>query len=412
MKRVLFVDDEQRILEGLQRLLRPQRQVWDMVFAVGGAAAIKELESGWFDVVVTDMRMPEIDGAALLHHVKENYPHMVRIVLSGHAELDSVLRVVAVAHQFLTKPCQPDVLKDAVERACELQALLDNPSLRRLVGQIGALPSRPAEYTSMLRILDDPETSLGDIARVVRRDMAMSAKCLQLVNSAFFGLASHIGNVERAVAYLGVNMIKSLMLSAQVFGLFKVDPRLADLCYKVIPSHALHTAAVASRLVGDRQLSDGAFEAGALGDIGVLVLAAVAPDAYVEILAEAAKSDRYVFEVEREHFGCSHAEIGAYLLGVWGLPYTIVDAVARHHVPREVVSGGVDLSGALHIADALTWDVRADHQQLKHARLDLAYLDRLGVSHQLASWRDLATTLATSLGEEQNDSRTLQSSLH
>lgn len=397
MKRILFVDDEPRILEGLQRLLRPQRQQWDMVFACGGPAALDQLQSGSFDVIVTDMRMPRIDGAELLRHVAENYPQMVRIILSGHSELEAVLRVVAVAHQFLTKPCQPEVLKGAVERACALQNLLASPGLRGLVGRLGALPSRPSEYESLLRLLDDPNASIHDLARIVQRDVAMYARCLQLVNSAFFGLSQRVTTIEQAISYLGLRMLKSLVFSTSAFSVFKVDQRLESLCYHDLSTHALNTAKIATRLVPDRGLADDAFMCGMLHDVGVLVFATRIPDAYLEILDRAKHEGRSVFAVERDALGCGHAEVGAYLLGAWGLPYAVVEAVARHHTPGETTSRGIDLVGATHVADALAHELDdPDPDPRTESWLDFNYVEQIGGAASLATWRTMAASVVKS----------------
>src|ERR1700690_3600413 len=120
MRRVLFVDDEPQILEGLRHRLHRQRKQWEMLFAESGKAALKILAHEPVDVIITDMRMPQMDGATLLTKVKELYPRVVRIVLSGHAELETALRAVPVAHQFLNKPSEPGVIEGVVERACNL----------------------------------------------------------------------------------------------------------------------------------------------------------------------------------------------------------------------------------------------------------------------------------------------------
>ena len=157
MKRILFVDDEPNVLEGLRGLLRKQRKLWEMNFVTGGELALAELVANPYDVIVSDMRMPGMDGATLLHKVQQDYPHMVRIVLSGQAEQEISRRMVHVAHQFLSKPCDGRELQQVIERACKLQALLEHPSLRQTVGQIGQLPTKPGLYTRLVAILEDPE---------------------------------------------------------------------------------------------------------------------------------------------------------------------------------------------------------------------------------------------------------------
>lgn len=395
LKRVLFVDDEPRILEGLQRLLRPQRQHWEMAFECGGPAALDQLHQSEFDVIVTDMRMPQLDGADLLRYVADHYPQMVRIILSGHSEMEAVLRVVGVAHQFLTKPCQPEILKEAIERAGDLQNLLGNPTLRGLVGQLGTLPSRPTEYEALLKLLDDPNVSLRHVAQIVQRDMAMCAKCLQLANSAFFGLSQRVTNIDRAVGFLGLRTLKSVVLGTSAFALFKLDPRLENLCYNDLQAHTLQTAAISARLVQDPRQTDDAFMAGVLHDIGMLVLAARIPVTYLEILDQARQTGRPIFQVERDKLGCSHAEIGAYLLGAWGIPYPIVEAVARHHSPLVATDRHIDLTGAIHIADALVQEMDESRSNpSSEAWLDLAYLDAIGATARLPEWRCLAAELA------------------
>src|SRR5208283_2802959 len=220
MRRVLFVDDEPRFYEALQRLLRPQRHQWEMAFAPSGHAALALMEASPFDVIVSDMRMPGMDGAALLGLVREKYPQVVRIILSSHAELSTALRVVPVAHQFVAKPCDAEMLRVAIERACHLKALLHDDSIRRTVGALSELPSLPRTYHALTLALADPEVSLRKIAGIVELDVGISAKVLQLVNSAFFGVARSITNVQNAVSHLGTSTLKSLVLSVEVFRVF------------------------------------------------------------------------------------------------------------------------------------------------------------------------------------------------
>ncbi len=390
-QRILFVDDEPQLLDGLQRQLRPQRPMWDMVFACGGPAGMLQLETGFFDVIVTDLRMPVVDGATLLRHVQHSSPSTVRIVLSGHSELESVLRIVPVAHQFLTKPSDAVVLKEAIERACNLQALLNDDKLRQVIGRLGSLPSRPQSYESLLLLLDQPLVALDDIARIVERDLAMAAKCLQLVNSAFFGLAQPINSIKRALAYLGLDVLRSLVISAEVFRLFEVDRRLRGMCYDTLPLHSLRVAGVASRLVADRTQAQNAFMAGMLHDIGKLVLATGLAETYVEITDRAKRNQCPVYSVEVDILGFCHAEIGAYLLGLWGLPSPVVEAVAFHHFPPIVSRRSVDVVSAIHLADILVHDVGASPTTAELGpQIDPAYLEALGTLDQLDLWRSIA----------------------
>ena len=227
MRRVLFVDDELSMLEGLRRMMHAQRHEWEMAFAAGGEAALALMEASPFDVIVSDMGMPGMDGARLLAQVRDRHPQVVRIVLSGEMELSTALRVVPVAHQFLAKPCDAGTLRVAVERACHLRGLLTDDSIRSTVGALRDLPSPPRTYDLLTKALTDPDTSLQALARIVEQDVGTSAKILQLVNSAFFGLANSITNIEHAVIYLGINTLRCLVVSLEVFSQPDLDESLA-----------------------------------------------------------------------------------------------------------------------------------------------------------------------------------------
>src|SRR5271157_5517649 len=244
MRRVLFVDDEPRFYEGLQRLLRPQRHEWEMAFAPSGHAALALMEASPFDVIVSDMRMPGMDGAALLCRVRELYPQVVRIVLSGHTELSAALQVVPVAHQFLAKPCDAEMLRVAIERACHLKALLSDDSIRRTVTALGDLPSVPRTYEALMQAVGDPDVTLLKVARIIEQDVGISAKVLQLVNSAFFGISHSMTNIQSAVSYLGINTLKSLVLSVEIFRAFKPQRDLKGFSLERLQRHALLTAQI------------------------------------------------------------------------------------------------------------------------------------------------------------------------
>src|SRR5258706_15023944 len=167
MNGILFVDDESKILDGIRRMLHTERTRWDREFAVGGEAELKGCEARAFDVVISEMRMPGMDGATLLGHIRDRYPSTARIILSGYAEVALATRAVPVAHRFLTKPCQAADLQATIERVCTLQELLSAPEIRKLVGGIGELPSLSSTYHNLTRAVGDPNTSINDVADVI-----------------------------------------------------------------------------------------------------------------------------------------------------------------------------------------------------------------------------------------------------
>ncbi|MEQ1569215.1 MAG: response regulator [Myxococcota bacterium] len=376
-KRILFVDDESAVLDGLRNLLRRQRHVWDMVFVTSGSAALTELARGPFDVIVSDLRMPQMDGSQLLQRVKDRYPAMARIVLSGHAERDTVVRALPVAHQFLSKPCDADVLRVVIERTCALQALLQDEAIRRVVGRIDKLPSVPSTYLDLTRAIGRPEVRVADLAPIVERDPAMAVKVLQLVNSEYFGLSQPIVSIRHAVVYLGVELLKGLALTASVFS--TVERRAGSLPLERLQQEALLTARMVKRFLTDPTRAEEAFTAAIVRDVGKLVLALEFPEIYRA--TSETPPGRPRVEVEADRLGVTHAEVGAWLLGMWGVPFPIVEAVAHHHAPSRVTEGAREVLGAVHAADV--W-VTGD------GPLDEGFLRRAGLYDRVPTWRAIA----------------------
>jgi len=397
MRRVLFVDDEPRILEGLRRMLRPQRHEWEVAFAPGGEAALAMMEALPFDVIVSDMRMPGIDGATLLCRVREQYPQMVRIVLSGYTELSAALRVVPVAHQFLAKPCDAEMLRVAVERACHLKALLSDDSIRRTVTGLGDLPSLPRTYQALTQALADPDTSLQKVAKIIEQDVGISAKVLQLVNSAFFGIAHSMTNLQSAVSYLGINTLKNLVLSVEIFRAFKPKRDLPTFSLEKLQQHAQLATHIAARLPVPKHLAEIAVVAGMLHDVGKLILAWKLSEHFEEVLAEALETRCPVYKVEQREDGFSHAEIGAYLLGLWGLPYSVVEAVALHHGPNRVPHQNFDAISAVYVANFLAHELEQSSgggpavYNMEDYQEEFA---TLGIREMIPEWRAMAKEIA------------------
>jgi len=389
-KRILFVDDEVNVLQGLRRMLNAMRHEWDMVFVESGQEALALLAQAPCDVIVSDMRMPGMDGTQLLTQVMKRFPLTVRIILSGYADSSIILKAVGPVHQYLAKPCDAATLQVTVARACALRSLLADPALQGLIAGMQTLPSLPTLYLEVLEAVQDPHGSLERVGDIMSRDISMTAKMLQLVNSAFFGLRRHVASPGEAVKLLGLDTIKALVLSVQIFSHFDHQQKGA-FALDVLWQHSLATGTCAKRIAQeeqqDRHVVDHAFMAGLLHDIGKLVLAANLPDRYSAALVQAQAQGTAVWEAERALLGTTHAEVGAYLLGLWGLPDAIVEALAFHHCPSACPEQRFSPLTAVHIANALVHTEDSTEAGGMPATLDSAYVAQLGLSERLSTWR-------------------------
>lgn len=393
MKRILFVDDESKILDGIRRMLHADRERWDLQFAVGGEAALQACEAGSFNVIVSDMRMPGMDGATLLGYIRDRFPGTARIVLSGYSDSGLSTRSVSVAHRFLAKPCNGPDLRAMIERVCILQDLLSSAELRNVIGTIGEIPCLSSTYTALLDALRDPNTSMHHVAVIIERDIGMSAKILQLVNSAFFGLAQTVTTIHSAASFLGIETIKNLALATETFRAFVPEGRISQSVLESIQRHGSRVAAIAGTLPVAAKARDITVIAALLHDLGSLILASKLSCKYNAVLALVEETGCEVFEAEEQLLGISHAEIGAYLLGLWGFPDLAVEAIAHHHRPCRIPHSGFDSSAAVYVADLLAYELESHPQDSTGSELreyDRNCLEILGVLGRYEEFRTLA----------------------
>ena len=353
MKDIIFVDDERELLDGLRARLYKHRQDWNMKFLVSGDEAIAAFETQHVDLIVSDVRMPGMDGGQLLTVVKQRWPTAVRIIVSGYSDPAQAVRLTSLAHQYVAKPCDGRQLENIIERCFHLQDLLGQEPLRNVVGRIGKLPALPKTYARLQTALSQPTVTTGEVADIVNADAAIASKVLQITNSAFFRLRKPMVRIKDAVTYLGFATIRNLVLSAEIFSQWKTPGNALDVDPEQMQSHAQHAAAACKALAGARATADDAWLAGLLHDIGYWVMIQECPKELAQALELCRTQGLPLFECERRTTGATHAEIGAYLLGLWGLPYSIVEAVALHHTPNSIRAHGYDLLGALAVSHTL-----------------------------------------------------------
>lgn len=392
MKKVLFVDDEVNILKGLKRMLHAMRHEWDMYFVDSGQKALDLLQQdGDFKVIVSDIRMPVMDGVELLTQVKKRHPQLTRIILSGHSDYTAALASTRVAHQYLAKPSDATALKNAVERDLALKKLLHNESLQIIANKKDALPTPPKLYLDMVKEIESPDGDINIVANLISQDVAMTAKVLQMVNSAFFGLPRNILKISEAVTFLGLDVIRALVLMTEVFS--SQDKAVECLDLDHLWHHSMQVAEFSKKLARHekfpRKQQEQAFLAGMLHDIGYLVMTVAIPETLTRVHNNL-QPGQASWQGEIDELGCSHAELGGYLLGLWGLPNALVEPVVHHHQPSRHPGEELNVIAIIHIANALVHEMQAKSPDELVDQLDMEFLQRLRVDTKLEEWRALS----------------------
>ncbi|HBC58435.1 MAG TPA: hypothetical protein DCZ03_14850 [Gammaproteobacteria bacterium] len=336
--KILFVDDEQKVLDGIKRTLRNKRHDWEMTFESDPNMALKNISQQDYDFIVTDLRMPGLTGSQLLKKVTEISPHSTRIVLSGDAELDRVVQTVGTAHQFIAKPCELNAIQFAIERTARIKNLLKNENLARLVGGVNELPSLPTVYNELVSALSSDKTSVEEIGDIISQDVGLSTKVLKTVNSAFFGLSEKVSNPTDATVYLGLDVIRGIVLANST--LTQLKPNTEAGWHEQFVEENLFisqmTKAVAKQLEGKSTvLVEEAFQAGLLHDIGRLLIATKLPEEFKQIEQLVEQQSLSLIEAEQKILQVDHALLGAYLLTLWGFNDSVIEAVLYHHQPEQ-----------------------------------------------------------------------------
>jgi HD-like signal output (HDOD) protein len=398
MKRVLFVDDEPQVLQGLRVSLYARRKEWDMHFAAAGAQAIELMRGSPFDVLVTDLRMPGVNGTALVAWTRTNSPDTIRVVLSGYADEEQSRQLVSMAHRYLSKPCEPTQLEECIDRCLTTRGLIQSDELRIQLGSVGTLPPMPATFAALQLALADPTTDSSKIATIIQKDTAIAAKVLQACNSAFFRLPRRVASIQQAVSYLGLSTVRSMVLSAE---LFKAgQPVCAALDLGQLQRHALSVAAVARSLIVEPARAEEAFLAGLLHDVGFLLLGRLFKEK-MQLALEASAAGMALAEAERAFIGVDHGTAGAYLLGLWGLPFEVVEAVAHHEVPAPIARASPDALSAIRIAHSLLTATRPTDLPPYEQSTPIIGDDELRRIGVLSSWESLVQQSSLLLDAEE-----------
>lgn len=395
-KSVLFVDDETNILDGLRRMLISMKSEWDMNFVNSGPAAMDFLSKKHVDIIVTDMRMPEMDGVELLTHVQAKFPSVIRIILSGHSDKTMIMKSVKLAHQFLTKPCPAEKIKETINSAYSMHKILKNDDVKSMVSRIDSLPSLPDTYLKVVDEMNSEDCSVAKVGALISSDVGMSANVLKLVNSSFFGFTNHISSPMQAVSLLGLDVVKGVLLTSHLFHSFK-DENTRNFSLEKMMSHSILVARIAKAIAlhckMDRKTVDDCFIAGILHDIGKLIMLANFKVTYNVIIDNSKQENKSLWVSEKDILGVTHSEIGAYLLGLWGMPNGIVEAVALHHTPNLSISDSISPLTAVHLANVFEHRHVVLHEHYDEHNLDEEYIARTGLTESIASLEEIGKNI-------------------
>ena len=364
MALLLFVDDDPEILNSIRRVLYSMRKVWSCQFSVSGEDALELIKKYHFDVVVSDIRMPNMDGVMFLNYVRDLSPDSIRIALTGQSNYQASLGATGIIHHFMTKPVDRKTFNNSIQFALELRSLLTDKNVKAVISKMKSLPSKPQNYQKIMQELERPDPSISRVADYIKQDVGTSAKMMHLVNSAFFGLPRHIETPEQAVVLLGLETVSSLFLSINLFSQFD-SMLLKKLNLETIYDHSLSVATLSAKLMAYLEPAshkkDSAFIAGYMHDLGKLVFASNYPELYHLIMQHSKKDPNSLCKYERNSIKADHAQAGAYLLGLWNFSEDVVQTVILHHQAPEILKYSTDLAKI--VAFANHWD---------HAKQDFA----------------------------------------
>ncbi|MGE4442155.1 MAG: HDOD domain-containing protein [Desulfomicrobium sp.] len=403
---ILFVDDEQQILDSLRLSLRKLRPEWDMTFVTQGREALELFDIKPHDVVVTDLRMPEIDGATLLREIRRKNPTTARIILSGYSDHEAALKNICLANEYLCKPCSTQDLTLAIRRALDLREFIKNSKLKEVIAKIDNIPALPNSYIELNEALLDRNVSTKKIGEIIRKEMALVATILRIANSPFFGFQSKISNINQAITFLGIQTLRTLIISTHLFSSLK-NSYNSSFSVNMLWEHSIRVAGFAKKIADAERLDSSARDdciiSGMLHDIGKLVLDTKFPEKSYLVIDKVNKEDCPLHEAEKNILGVTHAEIGAYLLGQWGFTHEQMEAVRWHQVMKPEYGMSMTPPLILHVANFLDHELVRIHSNHAPRSLQIGNLIPPDLDVQIAKWRDLCQSELEQGGFVSND---------
>ena len=401
-KRILFVDDDRSVLDGLRRMLHKMRGEWKMEFVTRTSDALKVMRSTHYDIVVSDLRMPSMDGVQLFEKIRKKYPDVIRFMLSGYLDQPLQGRAARCVHQFIPKPCDAEQLKKLISRAFALRDQLRSKEASKIVSALRSLPVMPKVYQDVLDLLCKSQCSPRHVGKMIACDIGMSAKILQVVNSAFRGRAGQIVDPVHAVVWLGLKTVEALILTDGVF--LKLSERqVKEFHATALQEHCVRVGVLAKAICRTEHMSgddlDIASMAGILHDAGKILLIAKFTEKFAEAIRISRTQQIPLCKVEYDLLNVTHAQLGGCLLELWGIPNPIIEAATFHHDPWQCLGNEFSIISAVYIADAIDHMLCCGLGDGWHEEVDMDYLAQLSLMDKWPQWCSMCLPVET--GESQ-----------
>lgn len=398
--RVLFLEEQPAALAGLQTEFAPLKHYWEMDFSDTAPNALDRIKTGpAYDAIVVDIALTTEDPVRVFNAISSANPRTVRFALTDRADDDRIARSAPHAHQFVFTPCESNTLRVQVTRALSLREKLRACPIRYKLHGVNALPPLPRLYSDVMREMHSPDPSVSRVGEVIAKDVAMSAKVLQVVNSAGVGLRNRVTGIGQAASLLGLQRLSAMVLAVEVFNLVggKATPKgfSPDSLWEHSMKVAEYSKKIAQAESDDPRSAEAAFTAGLLHDVGLILVAIHMPDQLTEALTLAKKNKICLLEAELETLGATHAEVGGYLLELWGLPDAIVEAITFHdfpsHLPeQDYTTNTAQLEfaplTAVHVANYFCEEDQKTHFGCPETTLDQEYLRNTKVLDRVETW--------------------------
>jgi putative nucleotidyltransferase with HDIG domain len=394
--RIVFIDDDKNVLEGLNRMLSPLLAVLQMEFydsAVEGLAKVKDSPC---DLVVCDLQMPGLNGIQVLEQIRASSPGTIRFILTGMIDHPLHHAALRLAHQVISKPCRPELFRELIQRSLRLKHRLDQSELAAVLPRLQALPSLPGVYQQVIDHLSSPTASCRGLSRLISEDVGMSARIMQLANSAYYGRPGKVHNLLQAIVYLGMKTVEAMVLKEGIFS--TIDPALAErFSMAELENHCLRVGMLSKRIATDLGLPAEMLEqssmAGILHDTGKIIMIAEFTDSYQKAIVQSRRQKTDLSSAEKQISGFTHAELGATLLNLWSMPADIIETTAFHHSPW-LLAGPEDTAGrSLSLADVVYLADCIDHQFCSGwcdgctCSVNESYLEEYGLTDQYRLWQ-------------------------